>query len=95
MERLLYDLGAIVYEVAKEKGYLASKEQLLSEYETKYTVYLSVHKQQDFKKFKVDRMWNVRAGYVIDTREHAEEIANMFNEDENVQAKIKEYFGDK
>lgn len=94
MERLLYDLGAIIYEIAKEKGYLASKEQILDYDKAKFTVYIDNSRSNELI-FSISHYYSVRPGYIIDTIEHAEEIKEIFKNDAGVQAKIKEYLGGK
>lgn len=88
MERLLYDLVGIVREIAEEKGYLASKEQII--YAEKQL--FMVHYSSFDKKFSVGSLSGFCYGMnIIDTKEHAEEIAEMFNNDEGVKQKMKEY----
>lgn len=87
MDRFLYDFVSIVREVVIEKGYLATQEQILNEDIATWSIMFDFE-MQTFRELNYTSFFDGTC--IIDTEEHAKEIAEMFNNDANVQAKLKE-----
>lgn len=83
--RLLYDLGRLTYEIAFEKGYLATPEKMLDVEWIKWKIQFDM----DSMRFEVGSNYAYNTTNFIDTQEHAKEIAKMLNEDEGVKEELE------